>query len=89
MVRPEPKLEILRLIAKHDGEWYWYQIDRALSGRTPGVVGPFMEEIKSLQDDGLIEIRMNPRIDKIERYWITDAGRAILESQVHLEPGPR
>jgi DNA-binding PadR family transcriptional regulator len=89
VIRPEAKIQILELVARHNGEWYWYQIDRALSGSTPGVVGPFMEEINALTNEGLIEIRVNPLIDKIERYWITEAGRAALEEHQQFEPGPR
>jgi hypothetical protein len=25
----EPKLEVLRIIEKHDGDWNWYQVGRA------------------------------------------------------------
>lgn len=25
----EPKLEMLRIIAKHNGDWNWYQVSRA------------------------------------------------------------
>jgi hypothetical protein len=70
------KLDILRLIARHDGEWFWYQVDRALSGSRPGCVGPFMAEIGDLASAGLIEIRPNPTLGEQGRYWLTDAGRA-------------
>ena len=49
MAREDIKLNILRLIARHDGEWSWYQIDRALSCTRPGYVGPFRTEIQELQ----------------------------------------
>jgi hypothetical protein len=25
----EPKLEVLRIVEKHDGDWNWYQVGRA------------------------------------------------------------
>lgn len=76
MGREDVKRSILDLVARHDGEWYWYQIDRALSGSRPGCVGPFMAEIRELAEEGLIEIRPNLALGDQVRYWLTDAGRA-------------
>jgi hypothetical protein len=75
MAREQVKKEILRLVARHDGEWYWYQVDRALSGIGPECVGPFKAEIDELTADGLIEIRPNCALGDRGRYWLTDAGR--------------
>lgn len=80
MTREDVKREILRLIARNDGEWYWYQVDRALSGTRPGCFGPFMDEIRELAAEGLIEIRPNHAIGEIDRYWLTEAGRLASKS---------
>ncbi len=75
MAREEVKQEILRLVAHHDGEWYWYQVDLALSGARLECVGPFKAEIDELTAEGLIEIRPNFALGDRGRYWLTDAGR--------------
>jgi len=67
---------VLRAIAAHDGEWYWYQVDRAISGRGPDCIGPFFAEIQELAAEGLIEVRPCPELPGGERYCLTDAGRA-------------
>ena len=78
MVREMAKRDVLRLVARHDGQWYWYQIDRALSGRRPDCIGPFGAEIDELAAEGLIEVRRNPELDEHPRYWLTDKGRSAL-----------
>ena len=78
MVRDQAMREVLRLVARNDGQWYWYQVDRALSGKKPNCVGPFFEEIDALAAEGLIQVRKNPTLDEHERYWITEKGRAAL-----------
>jgi hypothetical protein len=80
MGREDVKKDILGLVARHDGEWYWYQIDRALSGSRPGCFGPYTVEIRELADEGLIEIRPNLAMDEQGRYWLTNAGRASASS---------
>ncbi len=76
MAREDVKLDILRLVARHDGEWFWYHIDRALSGARIGCVGPFTAEIGDLESAGLIETRPNFALGDQGRYWRTEAGRA-------------
>jgi hypothetical protein len=78
MARKDVKRDILRLVARHDGEWFWYQIDRALSGNRPECVGPFMAEINELAAAGLIEIRPNLAPGEQGRYWLTDTGRSAM-----------
>ena len=78
MACEDVKLDILRLVARHDGEWFWYHVDRALSGTRPGCVGPFMAEISELASAGLIEIRPNFALGDQGRYWLTEAGRAVV-----------
>jgi hypothetical protein len=78
MTRAAAKREVLRAIARHDGEWYWYQVDRAISGRSPDCIGPFAAEIDELAAEGLIEIRATPELPGGVRYWITEAGRVAI-----------
>jgi hypothetical protein len=80
MAREDVKRDILRLVALHDGEWYWYQVDLNLSGTRPGCFGPFMAEIDELAAEGLIDIRPNHAMDERDRYWLTEAGRLASKS---------
>ncbi len=75
MAREDVKRDILRLVSRHDGEWSWYQVDRSLSGTRPGCVGPFMDEIRELAAEGLIEVRPNLALGEHSRYWLTEVGR--------------
>ncbi len=75
MTREDVKRDILRLVSSHDGEYYWYQVDRSLSGTRPGCVGPFINEIRELEAEGLIEFRPNPALGEHRRYWLTALGR--------------
>jgi hypothetical protein len=76
MAREDVKLDILRLVARHDGEWSCYHVDCALSGTLPGCVGPFMAEIRELASAGLIEIRPTFALGDQGRYWLTETGRS-------------
>lgn len=87
MARAAAKGEVLQAIAGHDGEWYWYQVDRAVSGRGPDCIGPFFAEIRELAAEGLIEVRPRPELPGGERYWLTDAGRATVAEQRRIETG--
>jgi len=87
VARVAAKREVLWAIASHDGEWYWYQVDRAVSSGPSGCVGPFAAEIDSLAAEGLIEVRLAPNLAGGVRYWLTDAGRAAVAEQRQAEPG--
>jgi hypothetical protein len=47
--------KVLELIAKHDGQWGWYNLERTLSILA---LNDFkvMSHIKSLEEDGLIRM---------------------------------
>jgi hypothetical protein len=79
------KLDIVSEVAIHNGEWYWYQLDRRLLGVHPEGSGGLMAAVKESAAAGLIEIRPNPALVDIPRYWLTDAGRAWLAEQRHAE----
>lgn len=87
MVTAALKLAILREVAAHDGAWYWYQLDRRLLGTHPEVPDGLMAAVNELAGLGLIDIRPNPALGDIPRYWLTDAGRAAVAEQRHAEPG--
>ena len=72
------KLEILRNVAAHDGEWYWYQLDRAIIAYHPYLSAKLMPAIKDLAASGLIDIRPNKQRPDLQVYFITPAGREIL-----------
>ena len=85
MMREDCLKEILRLIAEHDGQWYWYQIDRALCSHADlDCIGPFIEELQALADEKLIEVRPDQTIDEHERYWLTEKGRQCLVELVGI-----
>jgi hypothetical protein len=67
--------DILRLVAGHNGKWFWYQLDRFLAG-TYDVSVALMPAIEELAAAGLIEIRVNSELGDIPRYWLTPAGHS-------------
>ena len=73
--RDSVKRRILALVQRHDGEYYWYQVERFLRADTPAESGPFGVEIDALLTEGLMESRPNPSIDHQSRYWLTEKGR--------------
>jgi hypothetical protein len=73
------KRDILKEVAKHDGEWSWYNLDRRLLGVHPGEgLVEIMVAVQELAASGLIEIRPNASVGTIPCCWITESGRAIL-----------
>jgi len=77
-MRVKVKQEILQLIAQYDSKWYWYQIDRYLSINNPETPGPYLDEIKALKQEGLIDERKFYG-SQFRLYCNTDAGRARLQ----------
>jgi hypothetical protein len=72
MARESIKREILRLVARRDGECGWYHGEHFLSSKE---TGPFFAEIDALVKEGMMDVRPNPKLDHHERYWITEKGR--------------
>lgn len=71
-----PKLEVLRIIEKHDGDWNWYQIGRAAFD-----ILTEHSEIKlsdliaaDLVDERSVEGEQLPKVS------LTEKGRKLLES---------
>ncbi len=76
----EPHLKrIVELVAEHDGEWGWYQLDRGLT--MSGIVGVHVPSaVMSLRDAGLLNISGDAQ-SASSRYTLTAAGKRLLEAQ--------
>ncbi len=74
----EMRTDILGFINKHNGDWSWYQLDRALvSHRTdPSLMGHMMSILDQLEQSGYI---CSEGAGAHPRYQITEAGRRLLE----------
>jgi DNA-binding PadR family transcriptional regulator len=76
------KLSILEKVAAHDGQWYWYQLDRAIVSRHPHLAQHLMPAIRELEAERLIRITPNPERPDLQVYWITDQGRIFLDRAI-------
>jgi hypothetical protein len=66
------KKDILKLIQENNGDWGWYQLDRALA--IEGIVAVHLPTIVSeLKKDGLLDFDGDPQ-KASTRYRITEAG---------------
>jgi diguanylate cyclase (GGDEF)-like protein len=73
MTRDELKGLVLQAITLHNGQWSYYQLDRALSSnKYPDCIGPFFGELDQLVEEGQIELRPNPSLGELTRYWVID-----------------
>jgi DNA-binding HxlR family transcriptional regulator len=68
-------VELLKLIANHDGGWSWYQLDRALSARGLMLKMPLTAVLQQVEDEGLIRSAAGHNPSQ-PVYSITDMGRA-------------
>jgi hypothetical protein len=67
---------VLKMIADHNGEWGWYQLDRALSCQ--GMFGISIPSlVAALDRDGFLSIEGDPA-SVSSRFTITNAGLARL-----------
>lgn len=73
-----PKLLILKLIAKNNGNWTWYQVERGLNAHGFGGQVNTIVELESLMAGGLIMAKADSRYPA-PLYQITDKGKALLE----------
>ncbi len=75
-VPKELRAWVLCAVAKHDREWYWWHMDRALcsEGKVDWLeyLVPTILELKS---QGLIEYVKRDGVPNIEYYALTAAGR--------------
>jgi hypothetical protein len=71
-----PKLEVLRIIAKHDGDWNWYQIGRAAFD----ILSEHSEiKLSDLISADLVGER-SVEGEQLPKVSLTEQGRKLLES---------
>lgn len=70
--------KLLRAIAKHDGEWGWYQLDRVINPRDLPNGMTVMDVLRSLESEGMIE--QQPATPQ-NKYLITSTGNVFLRSK--------
>jgi DNA-binding PadR family transcriptional regulator len=71
--------KILELISEHDGQWGWYQIDRALSLIDHSIIreGTLMNLLKDLEEQELIKSEQAPKSPQ-PKYSLTNKGKQFL-----------
>jgi DNA-binding PadR family transcriptional regulator len=70
---------VLETILRHDGEYTWYQLDRALSESGTQYGGNLMQVLRGLVADGHIVTSPGPNPAQ-PLYWITESGKAALSN---------
>ncbi len=76
------KKDILKCVAKHDGQWSWYQLDRALSyGENLSVIHRLGEALDNLEQEDLIRAEGE---GGQPLYWITEVGRQQLTQREEI-----
>jgi DNA-binding PadR family transcriptional regulator len=81
--------EILELIAAHDGQYTWYQLDRALSSwsvnreRNLPLLKGLTRVLRELEERGLISSGAG-HLPSQPVYWITAQGRQEIRSSVAI-----
>jgi DNA-binding PadR family transcriptional regulator len=77
--------KILELISEHDGQWGWYQIDRALSLIDHSIIreGTLMNLLKDLEEQELIKSEQAPKSPQ-PKYSLTNKGKQFLLGEEHL-----
>jgi len=70
---------IVELIARNDGKWTWYQLERALTGRGSDGTVNAVAEAEALIKAGLLETKLDPAYPA-PLYFITKRGLLFLES---------
>ena len=79
--------KILELISTHDGQWGWYQLDRALSLLNHPSIreGNLMALLKKLEEKNLIEPRQITGFTQL-KYSLTEKGKKFLLGEEHRVP---
>lgn len=75
----DTKFIFLDLIAKNDGKWTWYQLERGLNARGIGGRVNTIDEVNSLVNEGLITELQDEKYPN-PLYFITDKGRNWLDT---------
>jgi hypothetical protein len=88
MAHQNARLTFLRLIGDHEGEWSWYQFERAFppgwfTDETP--TKRAKEILDRLESDGLVIASPG---ESQPKYRLTDQGMALLRESAIFEPAP-
>jgi DNA-binding PadR family transcriptional regulator len=77
--------EILELVSEHDGQWGWYQLDRALSLINHSSIreGSLMNLLKDLEEQELITSKQVLEFPQ-PKYSLTNKGKQLLLGEEHL-----
>jgi hypothetical protein len=70
---------IVELIAKNDGKWTWYQLERGLNSRGLGGHANTIAELEGLIESGLVGTKTDPSYPA-PLYTVTEKGRLFLAS---------
>ena len=71
----EFKRLVFASIAKHDGAWSWYQLDRALIRQHPEMSSSLMLALKNLEAEGLIQPVLPEGRPGQPLYMLTERGK--------------
>lgn len=88
MANQTATLTFLRLIGEHEGEWYWYQFERAFppgwfTDEPPATRA--MDILEELQRDGLVTTTPG---EPQRKYRLTDRGKNVLREVEIASPSP-
>ncbi len=75
----DAKKVIVELIAKNDGKWTWYQLERGLNSRNIGGQINTITEVEALIADGLLTMKSDPNYPA-PLYLVTEKGKAFLST---------
>jgi DNA-binding PadR family transcriptional regulator len=86
----ELRLRLLETIADHDGDYGWYQLDRAVSSTGVVINERLLDVLRELEGNGFLTSASNGS-KKDPVYRITEAGRKVISNrsergQVHTSP---
>lgn len=76
----ELRLEILKTVKKFDGQYGWYQLDRAISSSGIVINENLLGVLRELEAHGFIS-SLNDEKGKDPKYLLTPTGRHRLEQQ--------
>lgn len=73
----DAKQVIVNLIAKNDGKWTWYQLERGLNSHNIGGQINTISEVEVLISDGLLAVKYDANYPA-PLYLVTEKGRGFL-----------
>jgi DNA-binding PadR family transcriptional regulator len=79
------QLKVLEIVKRHNGEYSWYQLDRALSVSGVQHAGNLMQVLRTLVADGYIVTTAGPNTAQ-PLYSIGDRGEVALSDATRSTP---